>query len=77
MKTYGEADEYTHIFLTSVLVEVSGQLHVLAALHPGKELPFPFDSSAKLTTHLHLVLSLRMMELYFHYPIRLNGVMLN
>jgi hypothetical protein len=32
--------------------------------------------SAKLTTHFHLVLRLRMVELYLH-PIRLYGVVLN
>jgi hypothetical protein len=31
----------------------------------------------KLTTHLHLVPRSRMMELYLHFPIRLDGVVLN
>jgi hypothetical protein len=37
MKVYGGVDVYIHIFLTSALAggEVSGQLHVLAALPPG------------------------------------------
>jgi hypothetical protein len=37
MRTYGGVDVYIHIFLTSVLLEVSGQLHAPAALPPGKE----------------------------------------
>jgi hypothetical protein len=35
------------------------------------------DRSVKLTTHLHLVPRLRMVELYLHSLIRLHGVMLN
>jgi hypothetical protein len=31
----------------------------------------------KLTTYLHLVPRSRMVELYFHFPIRLHGMMLN
>jgi hypothetical protein len=30
-----------------------------------------------LTTHLHLVPMLRMVELHFHSPIPLNGVVVN
>jgi hypothetical protein len=38
MKTYGGVDIYTHV-LTSALLEVSGQLHALAALPPGERAP--------------------------------------
>jgi hypothetical protein len=31
----------------------------------------------KLTTHLHLALSLRMVKLYHHFPIYLLGIVLN
>jgi hypothetical protein len=31
----------------------------------------------KLTTHLHLVLKSRMVELYLHSPTRLHGAVLN
>jgi hypothetical protein len=31
----------------------------------------------KLTTHVHMVLKSRMMELYLHSPISLHGVVLN
>jgi hypothetical protein len=37
MKAHGGVDVQIHVFLTSSLVEVSGQLHVPAALIPGKE----------------------------------------
>jgi hypothetical protein len=37
MKTYGGVDVYIHIFLTSVLGGVSGQLQAPTALHPGTE----------------------------------------
>jgi hypothetical protein len=33
--------------------------------------------NVKLTTHLHLVPSSGMVELYFHSPIRLHGMVLN
>jgi hypothetical protein len=36
-----------------------------------------FPRGVKLTTHLHLVLRLKMMELYLHSPVRLQGVVLN
>jgi hypothetical protein len=39
MKAYG--DVHIHIFLTSALVEVGGQLHAPAALPPAKEPPVP------------------------------------
>jgi hypothetical protein len=38
---------------------------------------FSTTSSAKLTTHLHLLLKSRKVELYLHYPISLHGVLLN
>jgi hypothetical protein len=41
---------------------------------------FPWDYSSrgvKLTTHLHLVPKSRMVELYFHSPICLHGIVLN
>jgi hypothetical protein len=46
MKAYGGVDVQIHIFLTSVLVEVSGQLHAPAALTPprGKSVRYPLDS---------------------------------
>jgi hypothetical protein len=31
----------------------------------------------KLTTHLHLVVRLRMTEIYLHSPLRFHGVVLN
>jgi hypothetical protein len=34
-------------------------------------------TGVELTTHLHLVVRLRMIELYLHSPIHLHGVMLN
>jgi hypothetical protein len=37
MKKYGGMDVETQVFLTSALVEVNVQLHVPAALLPGKE----------------------------------------
>jgi hypothetical protein len=39
MKAYGGVDVYIHIFLTSVLVWSSGQLHAPAALRLEKEPP--------------------------------------
>jgi hypothetical protein len=33
--------------------------------------------SVKLTTHLHLVLRLGMVDLYLHYPKHLHGTVLN
>jgi hypothetical protein len=41
MKTYGGVDVQIHVFLTSALVEVSGQLHALAPLPPKEEPPVP------------------------------------
>jgi hypothetical protein len=41
MKKYGGVDIYTHIFLTSVLIEEDGQLNEPAALPPEKESPEP------------------------------------
>jgi hypothetical protein len=41
MKAYGGVDVYIHVYLTSALVEVNCQLHVPAALPPGKEPPDP------------------------------------
>jgi hypothetical protein len=41
MKTYRGVDVQIHIFLTSVLVEVGGQLHVPAALPPGTNPRYP------------------------------------
>jgi hypothetical protein len=39
MKAYGVVDLYIYIFLTSSLLEVSGQLHAPAALTPGERAP--------------------------------------
>jgi hypothetical protein len=39
MKTYGGAVVYIHVFLTSALVGVSGQLYGLAALPPRETAP--------------------------------------
>jgi hypothetical protein len=39
MKAYEGVDIYIHIFVTSALAEVSGQLHAPAAVHPGTEPP--------------------------------------
>jgi hypothetical protein len=39
MKVYVEVNVYIHVFLTSELVEVSGQLQFPATLTRGKELP--------------------------------------
>jgi hypothetical protein len=36
-----------------------------------------WGTGVKLTTHLHLVLRVRTLELYLHSPIRLHGVVLN
>jgi hypothetical protein len=36
MKAYGAVDVYTHVFLTSALLEVNGKLHITAALSPGE-----------------------------------------
>jgi hypothetical protein len=41
---------------------------------PSKEEKRP---GRELTTNLHLVPRSRMVELYFHFPIRLHGVVLN
>jgi hypothetical protein len=41
MKAYGRMDVYIHISFTWNYLEVSGRLHVQAALHPGKEPPVP------------------------------------
>jgi hypothetical protein len=38
MKTYGEVDTRSHVFLTSALEEVISQLHMLAVLTQGKGL---------------------------------------
>jgi hypothetical protein len=35
------------------------------------------DWGVKLTIHLHLVLRLRMVEVYLHSPPRLHGIVLN
>jgi hypothetical protein len=44
MKTYGVMDVQIHIFLPRNWLEVSGQLHALAALPPGKRAPrYPLD----------------------------------
>jgi hypothetical protein len=44
------------------------QPHILlGSLYPG----------VKLTTHTHVMLRSRMMELYLHFPIHLHGVVLN
>jgi hypothetical protein len=45
---------------------------VLAAVFMGER-----GTSMKLTTHYHLVLRLRIVELYLHSPIRLRGVVIN
>jgi hypothetical protein len=42
MKTYRGVDVEIHIFLTSALVGVSGQLHAPAALPLGKSPRYPF-----------------------------------
>jgi hypothetical protein len=41
MKACGGVDVLIDIFFTSVLLQVSGQLHGMAALLPGKEPPVP------------------------------------
>jgi hypothetical protein len=41
MKAYRGVDVHIHVFLTSALAEVSGQLHAPAASSPGKEPPVP------------------------------------
>jgi hypothetical protein len=43
MKTYWGVDVYSHIFLTSGQLEVSGLLHAPAALPPRKKSPYPLD----------------------------------
>jgi hypothetical protein len=42
MKPYVGVHVQIHVCLTSVLAEVSGQLHALAALPPEKDPPVPF-----------------------------------
>jgi hypothetical protein len=42
MKTHGGVDVYTHVFLTSALGEVSGQLHAPATLPHGKSLHYTY-----------------------------------
>jgi hypothetical protein len=52
----------------------------LSLLYNGNWEQFPWEyrgRGVKLTTHLHLVSRLRMMEMYFHSTIRLSGVVLN
>jgi hypothetical protein len=44
----------------------------MVALSPGVS-----GRGVKLTTHLHIVLKSRMVELNLHFPIRLHGVVLN
>jgi hypothetical protein len=39
MQTYGGVEEQLPTLLTSALAEMSGQLHALATLSPGKEPP--------------------------------------
>jgi hypothetical protein len=41
MKAYGGVHVYINIFLTSALLEVSGQLHAPSALSPGKIPRYP------------------------------------
>jgi hypothetical protein len=41
MKAYWGVDVQIHIFLTSALAQVCGQLHAPAALSPGKEALVP------------------------------------
>jgi hypothetical protein len=41
MKTYGGVDMQIHVFVTSALVEVSGQLHAPAILLPGNSPHYP------------------------------------
>jgi hypothetical protein len=43
MKAHGGVDVQIHIFLTSVLVEVTGQLHAPADFAPGKDPRYPLD----------------------------------
>jgi hypothetical protein len=35
------------------------------------------SAGVKLTTHLHVVSRLTVVVLYLHFPIRLNGIVLN
>jgi hypothetical protein len=46
MTAYGSVDVQIHIFLTSALVEVNGQLHAPAALPPGKDPTISIASEA-------------------------------
>jgi hypothetical protein len=39
--------------------------------------PGTFAEGVKLTAHLHLMLRLRMVELYLHSPIRLHDLALS
>jgi hypothetical protein len=62
--------EYTGFYLGSHL----------EILNPNISLPSPRESrtrGVKLTVQLHLVPRSRMVDLYFHTPIGLHGVMLH
>jgi hypothetical protein len=43
MKVPGGVEVHIPVFMTSALVEVSGQLHASAALPPGKVFRYPLD----------------------------------
>jgi hypothetical protein len=65
----------------SVLRNVQSGYGAQPAFYPmGSGSSFAFVKSArgvKLTTHLHLVPRLRMVELHLHSPIYLYGIVLN
>jgi hypothetical protein len=52
MQMYGGVEALLYIFLTWNYIEVSGQLHALAALPPQKEFPAPSAQEAGLALEL-------------------------
>jgi hypothetical protein len=52
LETYEEVEVWLHTFLISTLLEVSGQLHIVAALSSRKEPWVPIGKEAGWTPEL-------------------------